>query len=68
MAWSIKQHDVVCVTDTDKDEVWLGYCAGFTVKAHLNDKHEIVHTPFVIVNRDYGMGRVSLCVPPSFCS
>jgi hypothetical protein len=65
---AIKVNDVVCVTDTDNGEAWLGYCAGFTTKSELNKECEIVHFPYIIVTRDYGMGRVSVPVPPRFCS
>jgi len=62
---AIKLNDVVCVIDTDNNDKWLGYCAGFRVtKASLNNGDGVL----VLVTRDYGMGRVTVPVPARFCS
>ena len=63
---AIKTHDVVCVHDTDNNEEWLGYCAGFRLvpDASLNNRDGVL----VLVTRDYGMGRVTVPVPARFCS
>lgn len=62
---SIIWNEVVCVTDTDKGEEWLGYCAGYRLTdGSMNNGDSVL----VLVTRDYGMGRVSVPVPLRFCS
>lgn len=66
---AIKVNDVVCVTDTNKNEEWLGYCAGFRLTdGSLTDKWGNSDAVVVLVTRDYGMGRATVSVPLRFCS
>ncbi len=58
---AIKVNEVVCVTDTDKNEEWLGYCVGY-------EKKNGCFTGRILVKRYYGMGSWTFTVEPSICS